>query len=267
MQSCRPTDGPGSGCAIGTAYSERLNCCVATPGQDGSSCVGDPQTGDAPTTPVLRSLAPPSQTGYDYGTGYCDPNGGNNGCPQGYAYNESTGTCQPSTQGPQPLNDDGSCSEGYIYDEAYGLCFPTGQTVAGCGEGQYFDYELGYCVQANCGGCALGYYFNYDLQVCVPEGGQGTTTEQGCWVSTQTVPTCAYATPTPGTKDCRRGEEYNPNTNRCESADDHLGCADYNNANACNNAPVGCDWVCTSSSYSCNFLGPSFRTYECQDSN
>lgn len=248
MQSCRPTDGPGSGCAIGTAFSERLNCCVPTPGQDGSSCAGEPTANG--NTPVLRSLVPPSLTGYDYGTGYCDPNGGNSGCPQGYAPN-SDGVCSPISQTGQPANDDGSCNEGFHYDEAYATCLPDGVAPAnGCQPGQYFDYDLGYCVQANCGGCALGFTYNYDLQTCVPDG-QTSTNGQGCWVTTQTVPVCPYPTSTPG-KDCPAGEEYNPRTNRCDARPTQgptsggggggsPACGTYTNAAACTAA--GCTWL------------------------
>jgi hypothetical protein len=258
MQTCRPTDGPGSGCAIGTAYSERLNCCVPTPGQDGSSCAGEPTADGAP---ALTALAAPSQTGYDYGTGYCDP-GENGGCPQGYAPN-SDGVCSPISQTTQPLNDDGSCNEGYHYDEAYGVCIPDGPTSTGCQPGQYFDYDLGYCVQANCGGCALGFTFNYDTQTCVPNG-QTSTNEEGCWTTVETVPVCQYPTPTPG-KECPPGQEYNPRTNRCDARPTDqvdVNCRSYGGESACTNA--GCTWTCVSSSYSCNFLGPAYQTFACR---
>lgn len=239
MGSCRPTDGPGSGCAIGYAFSERLNCCVPTPGNDGSSCPGDQQTGR--TLQGLTNLAAPSLTGFNYGTGLCDPDG--DGCPSGYFLNPQTQACEPLTgRSLNPPTDNGNCEEGYYYDEAYGACVPDGfePVVDGCGEGQYFDYSLGYCVQTTSCGCPLGYDFNFDTQTCESEG---QVTSSGCWVTTQSVPSCPFQPePTPV---CDRGTTYVPSTGKCERDDPGGGgivsCGSYNNKAACDAA--GCNWA------------------------
>jgi hypothetical protein len=244
MGSCRPTDGPGSGCAIGYAFSERLNCCVPTPGNDGSSCPGEQTTGR--TLQGLTNLAAPSLTGFNYGTGLCGD--GANGCPNGQFFNEQTQTCEPLTGRSQlPPSNDGTCEEGYYYDEAYGACVPDGfqPVVDGCGEGQYFDYSLGYCVQTTSCGCPLGYTFNYDTQTC--ESGVEST-QDGCWVTTQTVPSCPFEPqPTPV---CDRGETYHPATGTCDptTGDEPndpggqtVSCSSYGSQAACKTG--GCNWV------------------------
>lgn len=261
MQSCRPTDGPGSPCATGYAFSSRLNCCAPTPGNDGSSCPGE-ETGDN----SLRSVTAPSLTGYDYGQGYCEP--GEDGCPSGYTRNEQ-GACEPTDGDATPPDDSGNCPEGMTYDPAYGACVG-GATVLRsvnnpCGEGQYFDYELGYCVQASCDGCALGFYYEPRLESCVPYPSDGDscpdgstyspelntclpntgqTNEQGCWVTTQSVPECPFATNTPP-PECDRDEKWNPETRQCERLPEGedsgpFSCSNYGNQAACNAA--GCNW-------------------------
>jgi formylglycine-generating enzyme required for sulfatase activity len=268
MQTCRPTTGEGSGCANGYTFSSRLNCCVGSPGTDGSSCVGDEQE-----VTRLAAVAGPS--------GVCDI--GTDGCPEGYTRSAASNACVPvdGTQGTPPV--DGACEEGYVYDEAYGACMPELRRLVSvdnpqCGEGQYYDYELNYCVPANCGGCALGYYFEpalegcvpypdgdscpngyaYDseLQTCVPSTGTGTSS-QGCWTTTQSVPECPYTTPVIPT--CPRGETYVPATGKCERGDPGT-CGSYGSQSACNAA--GCDWECTTTPYYCS-LGPPYAQYAC----
>lgn len=237
QQACVPTDGPGSGCAPGYTYSERLNCCVGSPGTDGSTCA-DPEAG----VQQLRSFtyAGPS------GSGYCDPGTTSmDGCPVGYYYDQNQLTCLPlDTAGTAPSADN-QCQPGYYYDVAYAACFPINTNTQGCGAGQYFDYELGFCVQTSCG-CALGYIFNERTQTCQPVG---NTTTEGCWTITQSVPVCAFqptATPT-----CPVGEIWDPIGLRCDDIPEDeprggpdgdggpgLNCGQYTTAPTCRAA--GC---------------------------
>ncbi|MEX1071900.1 MAG: SUMF1/EgtB/PvdO family nonheme iron enzyme, partial [Anaerolineales bacterium] len=263
MQSCRPTDGPGSPCATGYAFSTRLNCCAPTPGNDGSSCPGEEPGEDS-----LRSVTAPSLTGYDYGQGYCEPGDGE--CPTGFTRNDQ-GACEPSEGDATPPDETGNCPEGMTYDPAYGACVG-GATILRtvnnpCGEGQYFDYELGYCLQATCDGCALGfyyeprlqsclpypdgdscpdgYYYNSDAQTCLPIE---QTTDGSCWTVVQTVPeACVYPTATPDNR-CPRGESFNSNSGRCEEEPFER---------------LVCEEVCTVDAYLCS-LGPPYAVYETQ---
>lgn len=234
QQTCVPTDGPGSGCAPGYTFSSRLNCCVGTPGNDGSTCA-DGQSG----TSRLQSFAYAAATG---GT-YCDPGPGNSdGCPQGYYFDTAQQTCMPATGAGVP-SQDGLCPQGMYYDTAFGACFPMTPTAPmGCGPGQYFDHQLGFCVQAGCGGCALGYTLNPRTQTCQPISG---TTSEGCWTITQSVPVCAFE-PT-ATPVCPTGEIWDPIALRCDDIPEDeptgggnptVSCSSYTTAAACSAA--GC---------------------------
>lgn len=217
--TCVPSDGPGSGCPIGYAYSQRVGCCVETPGNDGSVCPGD----DGQTGGLITFAAAP--TNYDYGQGYCDPPEGEQ-CPTGYMFDG---------QGCVPIPTDGLL-----------------QTTDGCPEGTTYDYQLGYCVQDSCG-CPLGSYMNTDTQECVPYGDQ--TTEGGCWTYTVSVPVCQGVTPTPH-PECDRDEKWNPATLKCEREPDEPtggggtpggggapACSSYGDQNSCKAA--GCSWTPT----------------------
>lgn len=280
-QACRPTDGPDSGCAPGYAFHPRLNCCVPTPGNDGSYCPGEEQTANG-----LVGVAAPTDTSYDYGQGFCDP--GEDGCPYGFVYDPQTESCVPVDTNPTPPDESGGCTEGYVYDEAYGGCVPelVLQPVSAakltslqlqsltnqCGEGQYFDYDLGYCVPADCNGCALGfyyeprldscvpypdgdscpngYYYDTDLQTCLPLGNDGQTTEQGCWTITQSVPVCEFATPTTDPRCPNPNTHWDETRDRCVSdTDEDAGpeCQSYGTQNSC--VAAGCTWVFSTTSY------------------
>ncbi|MCW5873623.1 MAG: SUMF1/EgtB/PvdO family nonheme iron enzyme [Anaerolineales bacterium] len=236
QQTCIPTDGPGSGCAPGYSYSSRMNCCVGNPGNDGSTCVD----GESSTS-RLQSFthAAPS------GSSYCDPGGGStDGCPVGYYYDQNQLTCLPLGPTGTAPNSDNQCAPGYYYDVAYAACFPINTNTQGCGPGQYFDYELGFCVQTSCG-CALGYVFNERTQTCQPIG---NTTSEGCWTVTQSVPVCEFQ-PT-ATPVCPTGEIWDPIGLRCDDIprDDPSGggsgvnCSQYGSPTACGGV-AGCRWV------------------------
>lgn len=216
--TCVPNDGPGSGCPIGFAYSQRVGCCVETPGNDGSSCPGD----DGQTGGLITFAAAP--TNYDYGQGYCDP----------------------------PEGDGQGCPEGYIFDEQQNGCVPIPtdslqRTVGGCPEGTTYDRQLGYCVQDSCG-CPLGSYMNPDTQTCVPYGDQ--TTEGECWSFTVSVPVCGYQTPTPDPR-CSSGKVWDEKTESCVEKNPTAptgptggqpapSCSSYGSDPACTAA--GCSW-------------------------
>jgi formylglycine-generating enzyme required for sulfatase activity len=212
--TCVPNDGPGSGCAAGYSFSERYNCCVPTPGNDGSYCPGD----ESAQTGRLVSYPQPSTTGYDYGTGYCDPVG-DELCPSGYAYDEQTQSCVAIV----------------------------GRTVTvdGCPDGTYYDQSLGYCVQTSCG-CELGYTYNPRTQTCEPFGGEPQTGD-GCWSYQVSVPVCPYQQPT--TPACDSDERWNQQTQRCEpDPEDVTGggggtpaCGTYTSSSSCKAA--GCTWT------------------------
>lgn len=200
QQTCVPSDGPGSGCAPGYTFSQRLNCCVGKPGQDGSTCAG-PQ-GSTSRLHGYTETAPS-------GSSSCDP--GTDGCPAGYYYHEGQQTCLPLSGAGTPASN-GVCPAGSYYDEAYGACFPVGQNPQpGCGPGQYFDYEVGFCVSSSCGGCALGYTYNPRTQTCQPTS---TTNNEGCWTITQSVPVCQFQ-PT-ATPSCPVGQVWDPIAMACD---------------------------------------------------
>ena len=182
-EACIPTDGPGSGCPNGYAYSDSLNCCAPLPGTDGSACPGGQPNAGGPNLETFA--AAPSTTGFDNGYGYCDPTGGNQ-CPGGYTYDGELQTCVPS-------NTDGT-------------------TVGACPDGTYYDEGLGYCVQTSCG-CQLGTYYDEQTQTCIPYGGE--TGQNGCWTYTVSVPECPIATATTDPR-CDKGERFNNETGRCE---------------------------------------------------
>jgi hypothetical protein len=220
-----PDDGPGSGCPIGYAYSERLNCCVETPGNDGSECPDD----DGQTGGLITFAAAP--TNYDYGQGYCDPPDGQQ-CPEGYMFNEQLNGCVPTST---------ENTNGLIQTE--------------CPDGTTYDPQLGYCVQDQCG-CPLGTYMNTDTNECVPYGETGE--QDGCWTYEVSVPVCEYVPP--DEVDCPEGETYQPSTGQCVR--EELNCYDIGNQQVCQNA--GCNWNCTSTPYICS-LGPSYGAqYACQ---
>jgi len=231
---CTPTTGPGSPCAQGYAYNEQTNCCAPTPGNDGSTCPGDPQGSDNELVTF--------PTNYDYGQGYCDP-GDDGECPAGYYFNSDTQTCELVPSSPTEPNSDNQCPEGYVYDPATDTCMGTllDSPVVQCNEGQYFDYNLGYCVATTCG-CALGYHYDNEMQTCVPDG-NGPTGEQGCITFTESVPVCEYqpeATPV-----CDKGTTYVPSTGQCERDPQatQVSCSDYSSMSSCGAA--GCKWVYT----------------------
>ncbi len=235
QQTCVPSDGPGSGCAAGYTFSSRLNCCVANPGNDGSSCAGP--EGSVTRLQSFTHAMPTNSS--------CDPGPGNtDGCPAGYYFDTAQQACVPAAGAGVP-SQDGLCPQGMYYDSAFGACFPMTPTnpAAGCGPGQYFDYQLGFCVQAGCGGCALGYTFNPRTQTCQPTSG---TTSEGCWTVTQSVPVCEFQ-PT-ATPICPIGEIWDPIGLRCDDIpeDEPSGTPTVNcgqiTPTACNSTP-GCRLV------------------------
>jgi formylglycine-generating enzyme required for sulfatase activity len=248
MQTCRPTDGPGSPCATGYAFNTALNCCSPTPGTDGSTCPGD-QQGNANGNELV-TFPGPSATNYDYGQGYCDPGTNGDGCPGGYYFDTEKNACYPIGDDTTPTNPDGSCGDGFGQDSFFDVCYPIDvqPTVNGCGEGQYFDYNLGYCVSTSCG-CALGYYLNTDTKTCMPNG-QDQTGEPGCVTFTASVPVCGF-TPEP-TPDCDKGTTYVPSTGKCERdvQTTPVSCSSYGSQSACKAG--GCTWVVGTTSYCTN---------------
>lgn len=200
---CQPTDGPGSPCGLGYRFDQRLNCCVPIPGNDGSTCPdgeiagypGGEAVGPYDNIPGVGALLPAGpyvQTAaggdnYDPFTGYCFPEG-DNPCPPGKEMNDA-GVCVPvgypngCPQGTTPNAYDptlcdpypgAGCPVGTILDTALQTCVPvgTGETLVAavgvCGENQYFNPNLGYCISRGPDCCALGYAFNQRLGYCAP---------------------------------------------------------------------------------------------------
>lgn len=195
---CRPSGGPGSGCGQGYEFHNGLNCCVPTPGNNGTFCVdGNGQTaglGGLPspqggtTTQPLSYYSSPSTSDYDYGLGYCDPGRGSE-CPTGYHNDTPDGSCVP-------YNDGNQCPDGYHSDTPDGSCVPfqtsqlesvtlisfnpghSAQEQTDCPSGYSYNEVSNGCVpndQTYFGDeCGEGYYFDGNLKYCVP------TTCEGC---------------------------------------------------------------------------------------
>lgn len=215
--TCVPTDGPGSGCAAGYYFNERYNCCVATPGGDESYCLGTDQTATGRT---LSAYTQPSATGFNYGTGYCNPTGEQQ-CPEGFVFDSQTQSCVGIVG--RILTEETSQDE--------------------CPAGTYYDENVGFCVQTSCG-CELGTYYDRLSQTCVPYGDQGPTAD-GCLTFQATVPVCDYVRPTAPT--CDNDERYNQQTQRCEPDEDPepqtggpAACSSYGSQASCTAA--GCNW-------------------------
>jgi formylglycine-generating enzyme required for sulfatase activity len=195
---CRPTGGPGSSCGQGYEFHNGLNCCVPTPGNNGTFCVdgngqtagfdGLPSPQGGTTTQPLSYFSSPSTSDYDYGLGYCDP-GRDSECPTGYHNDTPDGSCVP-------YNDGNQCPDGYHGDTPDGSCVPfqTSQresvTLISFNPGQstqeQTDCPTGYSYNEVSNGCipndqtyfgdecGEGYYFDGNLNYCVP------TTCEGC---------------------------------------------------------------------------------------
>lgn len=194
QESCRPTGGPGSGCGYGFAYYPGLNCCVPTPGNDGTFCPGDFEGGptaggDGGQTNGLTTFSAyssPNNSEYDYGRGYCDPGDNGGDCPPGYHSDTPDGSCVPYNQG-------GDCPEGYHSDTIDGSCAPFNtsatsaiesvtliafnsqpaqQNETDCPSGYYHDSFNGGCLpeglQTFGDDCGEGYYYDYEMNFCVP---------------------------------------------------------------------------------------------------
>jgi hypothetical protein len=153
-------------------------CCVPVPGKENSACLtrnvaeGEDSTQDTnsidqyyqlgqPNCPPIEELAcdPAYHPGQD-GTS-CVPN---SECPTG------TG---PTPENPVGCFPEGSetCPEGYTMTDSGLGCIPTltnGTSTFGCSTSQYFDPQMGACLDRTGDCCAQGFYYDEQLSRCVP---------------------------------------------------------------------------------------------------
>jgi len=175
---CLPTSGPWTGCPSNYMINTRSACCVPVPGKENSACLtrviaeGDTSTQDnsyfdqyyqlgQPDCPQIEELAcdPAYHLGQD-GTS-CIPNS----------------ECPPGT-GPKPDNPFGcfptgseACPQGYTMTDSGFGCIPaltSGTSTYGCSSSQYFDPQMGTCLDRTSDCCAQGFYFDKQVSGCVP---------------------------------------------------------------------------------------------------
>ena len=240
LKRCRPTNGPGSPCPPGFVFNARLNCCVPEPGMDGTRCPedepADAGTPNDPTGAAAGTLAsnntPFANSSFDTLTGLCldgEPSDGEDGeenpCPPG-TFSTNLVNCdqypEDDVPGTTPSRED--CPN-YWNPETNTCDYPEPE----CGEFEYFDRRLGYCVpiQEDC--CEAGQDFSAFYEQCVPvvtkprdgECPEGyelidgvcwlidrTLTIGGCWTFDVNTPRCVGP--------CEVGLQYNELTGRCE---------------------------------------------------
>ena len=258
---CVPSQGANSGCPPTMVMNASLNCCVPQPGSDGSTCpegstdISDPEQG-YDSASVLCASKPvfTCPDGYKLNGPYCVPKD----CPQGTVPSSNfPGLCEP-----EPGKD---CPKGTAPDPLTGSCaLPATQTQATCGENQYYDSQLGFCIVLNSDCCAQGYYFNPDTKQCTAwdtsQQGQcpvgyidqgGVCVEDpvmqavlGCNTFTLTIPACQKYCPKgwsqredgtcycPKPKVIKNGQCVNKPTKNCGS---------HNSKDSCTVA--GCTWT------------------------
>ena len=175
---CLPIAGPWTGCPANYMINPQSACCVPVPGKENSACLtrivadGEDSTQDTnsidqyyqlgqPNCPPIEELAcdPAYHPGQD-GTS-CVPN---SECPTG------TG---PTPENPYGCFPEGSetCPEGYTMTDAGFGCVPTltdGTSTFGCSSSQYFDPQMGACLDRTGDCCAQGFYYDEQLSRCVP---------------------------------------------------------------------------------------------------
>ena len=258
LKRCRPTNGPGSPCPQGYVFNYRINCCVPQPGMDGTRCPEDEpgtiQTNGQTTPAGVGSpnattagtpgdgMTPFANTSFDMLTGLCIEGGPSEGednqenpCPPG-TFSANLTNCDQypedsevpgTTEDPEDIKRrQADCPPDYWNPNTNTCDYPEPE----CGEYEYFDRRLGYCVPIQQDCCEAGQDYSANFGGCVPvyieptENGCpdgyellrdglcwliGRTEGQGqCWTFAINTPRCVNG--------CEIGMVYNPLTGRCE---------------------------------------------------
>ncbi len=275
LKICRPTTGTGSPCNPGFTYNPELLCCEPSP--DGlNRCPPEEETPPDEQTPnnmqvrsmVITSVGenynpddglctPPTETGclpgYQPGANnICEQIPTGDDCPPNTTPDPQTGLCR--------LNEGRECPEGSIYDPSNNTCIQTElrmMVIPQCDEDEYYDTQLGYCVQLTSDCCQLGYFWNEQTGVCEPypirisaqscppgfDLVDGACVQPGgassCWSTRASVPVCNGP--------CLAPLVYNRQTGQCvtpeepeEPEEEPAPCSSYTSEKTC--LSKGCSW-------------------------
>jgi|GEM_PF-880266 len=284
LKICRPTTGQGSPCNPGFTYNPDLLCCEPSP--DGlNQCPpeeGTPTDEQAPNEPngiQIKSLViNPVGENYNPDDGLCTPLT-ETGCLPGYQLGSNnicedvpTGEeCPPNTTlDPQTgvcrLDEGKECPEGTYPDPTNNSCIQVElkmMIIPQCDEDEYYDTQLGYCVQLTSDCCQLGYFWNEKIGVCEPYPilakladnicPFGFTLEDGncvqssvassCWSIRASVPVCNGPCLAPLVWDKKAGKCVTPKQPEQTQEDDDeetKPCSSYSNEKTC--LSKGCKW-------------------------
>ena len=261
LRCCVPNPGTdGSNCpgdsTNGTPPTNQTTPAGVAPAPDYTSPNYNPFTGNCDPTDGTEPCLPGYHTNY---FGQCEPNDtpGQSPCQTGYHMNDagvcipdtSTGTngdCPPNTTTAILYTDTctpdtvGDCPPGqtpgvatFVYDNSVNGCVPTsdGNPNDQCRPDQYFDANLGYCVQRNPDCCRIGYRYDSQRKICVPlvdilydpNNPDASRCPQGWWLDDQMcvhAPTECYnfmmKLPTTCVQtNCPPGQYFNYDLNGC----------------------------------------------------
>lgn len=264
---CRPTNGPGSPCPLGYVFNYMTNCCVPQPGMDSTYCPEEEEQTQTTAGTPISSLVPFANTSFDMLTGLCVDGSTTEGednqedpCPPGTFSTNFTNCDQypgdeevPGTSDePEELKRlQAQCPPEYWNQETNTCDYPEPD----CGENEYFDRKLGYCVPIQPDCCELGQDFSAMYEQCLPVATKPRDgecpdgyelingvcwligrTEGGsqCWTFTINTPRCVGP--------CEVGLIYNELTGRCEKPVQTDPCEGIN-CEVCRknqNCPKGC---------------------------
>lgn len=176
-KECLPIAGPWTGCIANYMLNTRSGCCVPVPGKENSAClngikIGGDTTKQGTNTNQTSMLG---QTGCSVPTGLV--------CGAAYHLSQDRSTCLPNQQcpqgtGPSPDNPfgcfpsgDESCPEGYAMSNSGLGCIPIlliNSYSQECSSSQYFDPQIGACLDRTDDCCAQGFYFDKATSKCLP---------------------------------------------------------------------------------------------------
>ena len=193
LKVCRPTNGGGSPCPPGMMFNRKLECCTPIPGNDGATCPEDENTGGSGGVGPNGYQSPALLvSSFDPQEGYCeddtDPDPQTPGEPDCVMTYFAAVACKVCTDGSLPVCEDMTqatpttvpgaangavapagiqqeqCPPEY-WDEKSQTCNPP---LPQCGEGQYYDQILGYCVALDPDCCPQGMDFSVRYKQCMP---------------------------------------------------------------------------------------------------
>ncbi len=231
---CVPTNGPNSPCPPGSVYDPRTECCVPEPGLDSTRCPEDEEN-PIGTPDLTQGFQPFAATNFDPNSGECEDDdstrnpGEPEDCPPSLLATAISNCDQyPLDWDPQiyPVLQQANCPEEYWNLETNTCEYPEPE----CGEKEYFNRRLGYCVLLRDDCCEIGQDYSAFYKECVdvvtkPRNGEcpdgfelidglcwliGRTEGQGgmCWTITRNTPRCVGP--------CEVGQHYNEATGKCE---------------------------------------------------